>query len=152
VIASTRGAYPKRKRRQGSRRWHASWAPVLTEDVQGCIDLPFALLQRGDGRGTESVLWGTWQGVELREFDYWYWEESTDSKGRSSKTTYRFSCAVAEIDAACSPLTLGRENVFTRLADSLGLADIEIELDELKPEFTVKCKDASSRTASSTSG
>lgn len=30
----------------------------------------FALLRRGDGRGTENVLSGTWQGMGVREFDY----------------------------------------------------------------------------------
>jgi hypothetical protein len=79
--------------------------------------------------------------MPVREFDYWYYEESRDAKGNTSRTTYRFSCAVSEVEAALSPLTLGRENVFTRLADSLGLADIEFELDEFNHAFTVKCKD-----------
>jgi hypothetical protein len=77
----------------------------------------------------------------VREFDYWYYEESTDSDGHRTRTTYRFSCAVTEVEAALSPLTLGRENLLTRLADSFGLADLEFELDEFNREFTVKAKD-----------
>jgi len=122
------------------------------EDTRGCLGLPFALLQRGDGRGTENVLSGVWQEAPVLEFDHWHHEESTDSEGRTTRTTYRFSCAVTEVEAGLSPLTLGRENVFTRLADSLGLADIEFELDEFNRAFTVKCRIASSRTTSSTSG
>lgn len=66
---------------------------------------------------------------------------SPSRSGCSSAETYRFSCAVAEVEAALSPLTLGRENVFTRLADSIGLADVELELEDFNRAFTVKCKD-----------
>jgi hypothetical protein len=139
VVASY---YLKKKRREAL----AAMANQLglsysREDTAGCLSLPFALLQRGDGRGTENVLSGTWQEMPIREFDYWYYEESTDSKGHTSRTTYRFSCVVTEVEAGLSPLTLNRENLFTRLADSLGLADMEFELDEFNRAFTVKCKD-----------
>ena len=134
--------YAKRKRRDAlvtmARQLGLAYSP---EDTQGCIGLPFALLQRGDGRGTENVLSGVWQGAPVLEFDYWYYEESTDSKGHTSRSTYRFSCVVTEVEAGLSALTLNRENLFTRLADSLGLADIEFELDEFNRAFTVKCKD-----------
>jgi hypothetical protein len=106
--------HQKQKRRQElasmARQLGLEYSP---QDSQGCIGLPFALLQRGDGRGTENVLSGTWQGLPLVEFDYWYYEESRDSNGNTTRTTYRFSCAVADVGAAISPLTLGRENVFT---------------------------------------
>lgn len=132
----------KRKRREGlaimARQLGLAYSPT---DTHGCLGFPFALLQRGDGRGAENVLSGSWQGVPLVEFDYWYYEESTDSNGNRTRSTYRFSCAVTEVDAALSPLQLGRENVLTRLADSLGLADVEFELDEFNRAFTVKCKD-----------
>lgn len=111
------------------------------KDHLGCLGLPFTLLQKGDGRGAENVLWGTWQGIPVREFDYWYYEESTDSKGHRSKTYYRFSCAVAEIDAACSSITIDREGLLTRIADAIGLDDIRFELEEFNDEFNVKSKD-----------
>lgn len=111
------------------------------EDPLDCLGLPFALLRKGDGRKLENVIWGTWQQLELREFDYSYYEESTDSEGRRTKTWYRFSCAAAPIQAACMHLTLSRENLFTRLADRIGLRDIEFELDEFNEAFNVKCKD-----------
>jgi len=110
-------------------------------DTRGCIGLPFALLQRGDGRGTENVLWGTWQGIELLEFDYWYYTESTDSEGKSSKSYSRFSCAVTEIDAALSPMTIVRETLLTRLADAVGLGDIAFETQEFNDAFNLKSKD-----------
>lgn len=142
VAAAAWSFYAKRKRREAlatmARQLGLSYS---TEDTQGCLGLPFALLKRGDGRGTENVLFGTWQAVPMREFDYWYYEESTDSNGHTTRSTYRFSCAVTEVEAALSPLTLTRENVFTRLADSIGLTDVEFELDEFNRAFNVKCKD-----------
>jgi hypothetical protein len=111
------------------------------DDAFGCLTYPFALLARGDGRGTENVMWGTWQNMPVREFDFWYYDESTDSNGNRSRTYYRFSCAVTEIDAACSHLTIDRENLFTALADHIGLHDIEFESDDFNRAFNVKSKD-----------
>jgi hypothetical protein len=143
VAAAAVGSYLLRKRRREALARLAAGLGLeySADDAQGCLGLPFALLQRGDGRGTENVLWGTWRGMGVREFDYWYYEESTDAQGHRSRSTYRFSCAVTEIDAACAPLTLGRENIFTRLADAIGLADVELELEEFNREFSVKCRD-----------
>lgn len=132
----------KQKRRQElammARQLELSYS---ADDTQGCLDLPFHLLGKGDGRGTENVLFGAWQGMPVREFDYWYYEESTDAKGNRSKTYYRFSCAATEIDAACSPITIDREGFFTRLADAVGLDDITFELQEFNDAFNVKAKD-----------
>lgn len=111
------------------------------DDTVGCLGFPFRLLTKGDGRGTENVMWGTWQGIPMTEFDYWYYEESTDSEGRTSKSYSRFSCAVTEIAAACSPLTIDRENLLTRLADHMGMHDIEFELEAFNKAFNVKSHD-----------
>ena len=136
------GWYQKKKRREGlafaARQLGLRYSQ---EDVQGCLGLPFALLRRGDGRGTENVLWGTWQQMELREFDYWYYEESTDAQGHRTKTYSHYSCAVTEIPAVCSPLTIDRENLFTRIADAIGLEDIAFETEEFNDAFNVKSKD-----------
>jgi hypothetical protein len=102
---------------------------------------PFDLLSNGDGRGVENVMWGAWQGIECRLFDYWYYEESTDSKGNRSRTYYRFSCVMSPVEAACSHLTLGRENFFTRMGDHLGFRDIELESEEFNRAFTVRSRD-----------
>lgn len=134
--------YLKKKRREAL----AAMANQLglqysADDTIGCLGFPFRLLTKGDGRGTENVMWGTWQGIPMTEFDYWYYDESTDSEGRTSKSYYRFSCAVTEIAAACSPLTIDRENLLTRLADHMGMHDIEFELDAFNKAFNVKSHD-----------
>lgn len=117
------------------------------EDPFGLVGEPFRLFSKGDGRGIENVLDGTWQDVPVRVFDYWYYEESSDSNGHRSKTYYRFDCVIAPIDAACSPLTIDRENLFTRLADHLAMDDVGFELDEFNRAFNVKGSDRRFATA-----
>ena len=48
---------------------------------------------------------------------------------------------MSPVDAACSHLTLGRENVFTRMGDHLGFRDIELESEEFNRAFTVRSPD-----------
>jgi hypothetical protein len=134
--------YLKKKRREAlAAMAHQLGLQYSSDDTVGCLGFPFRLLTKGDGRGTENVMWGTWQGIPMTEFDYWYYEESTDSEGRTSKSYYRFSCAVTEIAAACSPLTIDRENLLTRLADHMGMHDIEFELEAFNKAFNVKSHD-----------
>ena len=111
------------------------------EDTSDALALPFALFRKGDGRGTENLLQGTWDGLALREFDYWYYDESTDSNGNRTRSYSRFSCAVTSVDAAFPHLSLARENFLTRIADSIGLDDIDYELPEFNEAFNVKAGD-----------
>ena len=134
--------YAKKKRREGfalvARQLGMEYWP---EDPFGLLAEPFALFQKGDGRGIENVLAGAYQAVDVKAFDYWYYDESTDSKGQTSKTYYRFDCVIVPIDAACSPLTIDNENVLTRLADALSFHDIEFESEDFNRAFNVKSPD-----------
>ena len=103
---------------------------------------PFELFRRGDGRGVEHVLSGEWQAMPLRAFDYWYYDETTDSKGHTSRSYHRFSCALTPIDAACFRASIEPENVFTRLADALTFRDIEFESEAFNRTWNVKSDDA----------
>jgi hypothetical protein len=111
------------------------------EDVLGCLALPFGLLRKGDGRGTENVLWGTWQGMDLREFDFWYYDETTDSEGHTSRSYSHFSCVATQLQLTAAELSVTRENIFTRFADHVGLRDIEFESEQFNREFNVKSSD-----------
>jgi hypothetical protein len=108
---------------------------------------PFALFQKGDGRGVENVMWGFWQGLEIRVFDYWYYEESSDSKGHRSRSYRRFNCLVTLVDALCPPLQISEENVVTRFAGALTFRDIEFESEEFNRRFHVKGADERFATA-----
>lgn len=111
------------------------------DDPFGTVNLPFALFRKGDGRGVENVLDGELRGRRVRLFDYWYYDESTDSKGRRSRTYHRFSCALGAVAAGCPHLSVTREGVFSRLADHLGLRDLELESEEFNRRFEVRADD-----------
>ncbi len=143
ALAAYLSYYVKMKRRQGlalaARQLGLSFS---AEDTQGCLGYPFALLQKGDGRGAENVMWGwSCQDTNVTEFDYWYYDESADEKGNETRSYYHFSCAVLPIAAQCAQLTLDRENVLTRIADHMGLHDIEFESEDFNRRFNVKCAD-----------
>jgi hypothetical protein len=110
-------------------------------DPFGLLSEPFALFDKGDGRGVENVMWGAWQGLDLRAFDYWYYDESTDSKGNRSKTYYRFDCAIVPVDAMCVHLTITHENLMTRLAGALTFHDIQFESEGFNKTYNVKSPD-----------
>jgi LemA protein len=111
------------------------------DDPFGLLGQPFALFQKGDGRGVENVLSGVWHGLDLRAFDYWYYDESTDSEGRTSRSYHRFDCAIVPIGAACPALSIGRETFFTRMADALSFHDIEFEDEAFNRAFNVRGND-----------
>jgi hypothetical protein len=111
------------------------------EDPFGTLAEPFSLFDRGDGRGIENVLWGTWHGLEIRAFDYWYYDESSDSNGRRSRSYHRFDCVLTAVDALCPRLQIAEENVLTRLADAVALHDLRFESEEFNRRFTVRSPD-----------
>jgi len=111
------------------------------EDPFECLSYPFALLSKGDGRGVENVMWGLWGTLPVRAFDYWYYVEHPDGNGNRSRSYYRFSCAVTELNVSATHLTIDRENALTALADHVGLRDVEFESEEFNREFNVKCGD-----------
>ena len=110
------------------------------DDPFGLLGWPFRLFRRGDGRGIENVLWGDWDGEPMQAFDYWYYTESTDSNGRRTRSYRRFSCVLVEVGAAFPHLEMTREGVFSRLADHVGLEDIEFESPEFNRRYNVKAE------------
>jgi hypothetical protein len=111
------------------------------QDPFGLLGYPFALFQKGDGRGIENVISGIWQGLEVRAFDYWYYEESTDSNGHRTRSYSRFDCAIVPLEASCPELSIGHENVFTRIAGALSFHDIEFEDGRFNDAFNVRGND-----------
>jgi len=135
--------YRKRQRRLDlatfARQYQLEYSQV---DGVGLIGYPFHLFSRGDGRGCENLLEGQWQGLPMREADYWYYDESSDSEGRRTKSYHYFSVVVADLGVQCpSAVSIEKENLMTRLADHVGLHDIEFESEQFNREFNVKSKD-----------
>jgi Protein of unknown function (DUF3137) len=110
-------------------------------DEQGTLGLPFALFRRGDGRGVENVMWGEREQVPMRLFDFWFYEQQSDSRGNRSRTYHRFTCAALTIDADCPTLRIGHEGFLSRMGNALGFKDVELEYDDFNRAFRVKCDD-----------
>ena len=110
-------------------------------DPGDVLALPFSLLNAGDGRGVENFITGQQEGRPLGCFDYWYCDESTDSKGRRSRTYHRFTCALLTMELSAPHLRLGHEGFFSRIGNALGIDDVELEYEEFNREFRVKCDD-----------
>lgn len=129
------------RRREELALWAASQGMAFSADDRHGLDkLDFKLFSRGDGRGWENVLTGTWEGLDVRVADYWYYEESHNDNG-SSKSYYRFSIVLAAVDAWLPPVQVTKENVLTRLADHLAMRDLEFESEEFNRTFNVKASD-----------
>jgi hypothetical protein len=111
------------------------------KDPFDTVDLPFDLFGRGDSRSVDNVLSGEAAGMRVRLFDYEYTVESTDSEGHSTSSTYRFSCAMGEIDADCPHLVVEKEGFLSSIARGLGFHDIEFESEEFNRAFKVSSDD-----------
>jgi len=109
-------------------------------DAFGLLGYPFSLFQRGDGRGIEHVVYGDWQEIHVIAFDYWYYEEHSDGK-TTSRTYYRFDCAIVPVEADCVRLEIGEENFFTKLAGALSFHDQQFESEAFNETFRVRCED-----------
>lgn len=143
VLAVLVGSYvAQRRRREGMAAFASRYGFTYTPDgPPGLLAYGFPLFHKGDGRGAENGVIGTWKDMPFTAADYWYYTESTDSKGNRSRNYSRFSVAVIEIDAWLPDIDIHRENVLTLLGDKLGLKDIEFESEEFNRAFQVKAKD-----------
>jgi hypothetical protein len=111
------------------------------DDPFDLVHLPFWLFTQGDGRGCENAVWGTWEGIPLKLTDFWYYEESTDSDGTTDRSHRRFSAAIAELNWMVSGVCVRPEGVASRLADHLGLRDLEFESEAFNRSFQVEADD-----------
>jgi hypothetical protein len=134
--------YAKTRRREAMAAFALRYGfDFYAQDPFGLVDWPFRLFTAGDGRGCENVLDGRWQGLPVKAADYWYYTESTDSQGRRGRSYHRFSVAVAELGADMPPVSIQRENVLTRLAEHVGLRDVQFESERFNREFRVRAGD-----------
>ena len=110
-------------------------------DLENKVRLPSAL---GSGTtGVENVLSGTWEDLQVRLFDRWsYVDRKNEKTGKVHREWSRYSCVLTRLGLkSAEPFQLSREGFFGRLADHMGLHDIELELEDFNKAFTVRSKD-----------
>lgn len=103
--------------------------------------LPFDLFDQGQRRTAENVLYGDAGDMRVRLFDYSYVIHHHNANGPDTTSTYRFSCALAEVDAMCAHLVIDHESFMSRLASHVGIHDIEFESEEFNRAFKIKSDD-----------
>lgn len=110
-------------------------------DPFGLSGYAFHLFGLGDGRGCENVVWGDWHGLTVKEADYWYYTESTDSKGHTSRSYHNFSVVLADLPAVLPRVSIEKERLLTRLADALSFHDLDFESEDFNRLFQIRAAD-----------
>jgi len=97
-------------------------------------------LAQGENRYAQNVLAGTFQQNQVLAFDFHY---ETYSEGKGGRQTHHhwFSFFILTLPAVCPDLTIRRENLFTKVAESFGYQDIKFESAEFSKTFLVRSPD-----------
>jgi hypothetical protein len=136
--------YVKRKRTEALRRvaktFGFAWSP---RDIGGLLRYDFDLLFRGDGRGSENSLRGSFKGVSFRAADYWYYTSEEGATRGRGRTYHYFSAAVVDIPAYLPDLKIEPEGLVSRVAGSLGFKDIDFESQEFNLRYKVSAPERS---------
>jgi hypothetical protein len=135
------GSVLKRKRRLEIERMAVRHGFSFARgDFRDLLGRDVALFWKGDRRGVDNTVWGNWKGTDFVAADYWYMTESTNGKGGKSRRYYRFSVVVVEVPAYLPSLSIGPEDLLTRLADHVGMEDINFESEEFNRRFQIKAR------------
>jgi hypothetical protein len=106
-------------------------------DVFGFLDRPFALLEeRATAKDVENTSWGTWRGMEVTVFDYWFARSSDPSRNDYEY----FTCAATPVPADWPDLAILPERGPLRLPDASGRR-VAFELEEFNRAFDVRADD-----------
>jgi hypothetical protein len=110
---------------------------------------PFGLPDRWQGapfhtgydRRAGNVVTGEVGGHPMIAFDYEYKEDSTDSKGHSTTSTYHYAVCALGLPCVLPELEVSPEGVLSRIGQALGFDDIELESEDFNRRFRVRCPD-----------
>ncbi len=108
------------------------------QDPHDLLSLPHPLLHRiVHMRGLEHVSWGTWNGLEVEVFEYWYTVGSDPTRNDYE----RFTCVLTPVPVSWPDLTIEPERMVTRLPQALGLPDVRFESEAFNRSFHVRSAD-----------
>jgi len=144
-----------KKRREAIAAWAASHGLRYSPDKVTTFEQRFPAFDRlrtGKGRYAHNISTGPippmpdgaqrhWVGPTggaVVAFDYHYYTESTDSKGRRTRTHHNFSAVVIETRMHFHPLLIRPENMLDKIASFFGRGDINFESAEFSRKFLVR--------------
>jgi hypothetical protein len=112
-------------------------------DLFGSTKVAFPLFRAGVGRNVENVMWRDGhRGRPVRAFDYSYYTEHRDNEGKITQRWKHFSCAMGRHNGLWPTVLIGRERALDKVAQRVGLPDIELESEEFNRAFVIQCEDA----------
>jgi hypothetical protein len=114
-------------------------------DLFNTLAVPFPLFRAGDGRTIQNVMWREARGstnTPTRVFDYSWYEEHRDRRGRERRRWEYLSCAFGQHNGAWPVITIERGAFVDRVGRLLGLPTVELESEEFNRTFAVRCADA----------
>ena len=97
----------------------------------------------GNGYDQEAtnVITGMAGERQMLSFDYSYKEDSTDSKGNTTTTTYHYAVCAVALPCGLPELSITPEGFFSKIGHALGMDDIELESEDFNRRFKVRCSD-----------
>lgn len=96
----------------------------------------FKKLNQGHSRYAHNIMTGKWYGMDMVAFDYHY-----KTGSGKNESTHTFSAVIVESPIVLKPLYIRRESFFDKIAEFVGLDDIDFESAEFSRKFYVKASD-----------
>jgi len=98
--------------------------------------VPLHKLRHGSNRYAYNILSGNYQGHDVLLFDYHY-------QTGSGKDTHHhhLSFFILHLPGIFPELTIGREHIFSKIAQAVGYDDIDFESHEFSRKFCVRSRD-----------
>lgn len=143
VVAAYFAWQAKQKRREALQRFAIQHdLEFSVADPYGIpVTYPFHLFGLGDSRRCENVMRGSWQGLPVREADYWYAMDSSDGKRTMVRDYHRFSVVVADVACILPHVRVEKKDLFGKFAGHVALQDIEFESEAFNRCYQVRADD-----------
>ncbi|MEO5803875.1 MAG: hypothetical protein ABIR24_10120 [Verrucomicrobiota bacterium] len=144
IVAGIFSSIAAKKRREAMAVLAAKLGLNFTTTHDTIIATRFGFLDRlgkGDNRYAYNILSGNYRGNDVLAFDYHYQTYSTDSKGRRQTHHHHFSCFICNLPMEFPEVTIGKESIFSKIAQGFGYDDIDFESAEFSEKFCVRSKD-----------
>jgi hypothetical protein len=107
-------------------------------DPLGMLDRGFVLLgDMATAKDVENTSWGTWHGLDVVVFDYWF----ARSSDPSIDDRRPFTCAATSVPDAWPDLAIAPRDAFGTIAHALGSRGVEFELERFNRAFEVRSMD-----------
>lgn len=108
------------------------------KDPHDIGSFPHPLLHRlAEVRVIEHVSWGSWLGLDVEVFEYWYASEDPGAPGQAK----RFTCVLTAVPATWPDLSIEPKRLATQIADAVGLPAIRSESIAFNEAFHVRSSD-----------